>query len=94
MKIFVLCSYTDALNDPVISRDYDKIYENMEYSYHMVLEGVDQVAEEKENTYIEGNSAQAVVHGAWMEWRITELELPVYPADLLNAALISQLQSD
>ncbi len=32
-----------------------------------------------ENTYLGGYSARAVIHGDWMEWSITELELPNLP---------------
>lgn len=73
MKIFVLCSYTDGLNDPVVSTDYEKIYEHMKRSYNLLLDDVSQIEEEKENTYLEAYSAQAVIHGDWMEWRISEL---------------------
>ena len=51
MKVYVLCSYGDSLNDPSISTDYQEIYEKMEKSYKMVLEDVYQTEEEKE--YIE-----------------------------------------
>ena len=33
--------------------------------------------EEQENTYLSGYSARAVIHGDWMEWSITELEIPI-----------------
>ena len=48
MKVYVLCSYGDSLNDPSISTDYQEIYEKMEKSYKMVLEDVYQTEEEKE----------------------------------------------
>ena len=79
MKVYVLCSYGDSLNDPSISTDYQKIYEKMEKSYKMVLEDVYQTEEEKEYTYISGYSASAVIHGDWMEWSITELDLTLPP---------------
>ena len=59
MKVYVLCSYGDSLNDPSISTDYQEIYEKMEKSYKMVLEDVYQTEEEKEYTYISGYSALA-----------------------------------
>lgn len=82
MKIFVLSSYTDGLNDPIVSTDYEKVYENMKRSYNLMLDGVKQMEEEKENTYLEAYSAQAVVQGSWMEWRILELELPIDSIDI------------
>lgn len=85
MKVFVLCSYTDALNDPVISTDYKEIYELMAKSYRLTLEGISQMEEEKENTWLEDFHAQAVIHGDWMEWTITELDLPL-PNSLLSDA--------
>lgn len=77
MKLFVLCSYTDALNDPVVSGSYEEVYKNMEQCYHMVVDGVSQMEDEKENTYLGDYSAQAVMHGEWMEWQITTLEIPI-----------------
>lgn len=77
MKLYVLCSYGDGLNDPDVSTDYQKLYEKMEKSYWMTLANVSQTEEERENTYLSGFSARAVVHGDWIEWSITELELPV-----------------
>ena len=79
MKVYVLCSYGDSLNDPSISTDYQEIYEKMEKSYKMVLEDVYQTEEEKEYNYISGYSARAVIHGDWLEWSITELDLTVAP---------------
>ena len=79
MKVYVLCSYGDSLNDPSISTDYQEIYEKMEKSYKMVLEDVYQTEEEKEYTYISGYSALAVIHGDWLEWSITELDLVLPP---------------
>lgn len=29
MKIYVLCSYSDGLNDPDVSTDYQTLYEKM-----------------------------------------------------------------
>ena len=43
----------------------------------MTLERVSQTEEEQENTYLSGYSARAVIHGEWMEWSITELEIPI-----------------
>ena len=63
MKVYVLCSYGDSLNDPSISTNYQEIYEKMEKSYNLVLENVYQTEEEKEYTYISGCSARAVIHG-------------------------------
>ena len=48
MKVYVLCSYGDSLNDPSISTDYLEIYQKMEKSYNLVLENVYQTEEEKE----------------------------------------------
>ena len=59
MKLYVLCSYGDGLNDPDVSTDYQELYEKMEKSY------------------LSGYSARAVIHGEWMEWSITELEIPI-----------------
>lgn len=76
MKIYVLCSYGDGLNNPDVSTDYQELYEKMEKSYRMTLDHVSQTEEEQENTYLSGYSARAVIHGDWVEWSITELELP------------------
>ncbi|MEY8481780.1 hypothetical protein AALD74_07975 [Lachnospiraceae bacterium 48-21] len=43
----------------------------------MTLERVSQTEEEQENTYLSGYSAKAVIQGDWMEWSITELEIPI-----------------
>lgn len=48
-------------------------------SYRMTLNHISQIEEEQENTYLSGYSARAVIHGDWMEWSITELELPNLP---------------
>lgn len=80
MTVYVLCSYRDGLNDPVISMDYQDLYKRMEKSYRMTLDHVSQTEEEQENTYLSGFSARAVIHGDWIEWSITELDLPV-PSD-------------
>ena len=77
MTVYVLCSYSDGLNDPVISMDYQDLYKRMEKSYRMTLDHVSQTEEEQENTYLSGYSARAVIHGDWMEWSITELEIPI-----------------
>ena len=77
MKLYVLCSYGDGLNDPSVSTDYQELYKKMEKSYRMTLEHVSQTEEEQENTYLSGYSARAVIHGDWIEWSITELDLPV-----------------
>ena len=79
MKVYVLCSYGDSLNDPSISTNYQEIYEKMEKSYNLVFENVYQTEEEKEYTYISGYSARAVIHGVWLEWSITELDLTLPP---------------
>lgn len=76
MKLYVLCSYGDGLNDPQVSTDYPELYEKMVKSYQMTLEHSSQTEEEREDTYLSGYSARAVIHGDWMEWSITELELP------------------
>ena len=80
MTVYVLCSYSDGLNDPVISMDYQDLYKRMEKSYRMTLDHVSQTEEEQENTYLSGFSARAVIHGDWTCWSITELDLPV-PSD-------------
>ncbi len=76
MTVYVLCSYSDGLNDPVISMDYQDLYKRMEKSYRMVLDHMPQTEEEKENTYLDSFRAAAVVHSGWSEWSITKLELP------------------
>ncbi len=48
MKIYVLCSYGDGLNDPDVSTDYQELYEKMEKSFHMTLDHVSQTEEEQE----------------------------------------------
>lgn len=70
MKVYVLCSYGDSLNDPSISTDYQEIYQKMEKSFNLFLENVYQTEEEKEYTYISGYSARAVIHGDWIDWSI------------------------
>ena len=77
MKVFILCCYDGSLNDPIVETDYDKIFKRMANSYHMALNGVTQTDEEKENTFLEGYSARAVIHEDWIEWAITELDLPL-----------------
>ena len=77
MKLYVLCSYGDGLNDPEVSIDYQELYEKMEKSYRMTLDHVSQTEEEKGNTYLSDFSAIAVIQGDWIEWTITELELPI-----------------
>ena len=78
MKIYVLCSYGDiGIVQPDVSTDYQELYEKMEKSYRMTLDHVSQTEEEQENTYLSGYSARAVIHGEWMEWSITELEIPI-----------------
>ena len=52
MKLYVLCSYGDGLNDPDVSTDYQELYEKMEKSYRMTLDHVSQTEEEQENTYL------------------------------------------
>ncbi|MEY8507202.1 hypothetical protein AALA78_03055 [Lachnospiraceae bacterium 42-17] len=90
MKIYVLCSYSDGLTDPDISTDYQALYEKMEKSYRMTLNGVSQTEDDKENTYLSGFSARAVIQGDWIEWSITELELP----DSTVKAVMTDLKSD
>ena len=76
MKLYVLCSYGDGLNDPDVSTDYQELYEKMAKSFRMTLDHISQTEEELENTYLSGYSARAVIQGDWVEWSITELELP------------------
>ena len=52
MKLYVLCSYGDGLNDPDVSTDYQELYEKMEKSYRMTLDHVSQTEEEQENTFL------------------------------------------
>lgn len=75
MKIYVLCSYDGSLNDPIVKTDYDEAFELMSKSYYMALDGIVQMEEEKEHTYLEGYRARAVIHGNWIEWSITELDI-------------------
>lgn len=77
MKIYVLCSYGDGLNDPFVSTDYQELYEKMEKSYRLALDHVTQDEEEKELSYLAGFSARAVIHGDWIEWAITEHDLSI-----------------
>ena len=51
MKLYVLCSYGDGLNDPDVSTDYQELYEKMAKSFRMTLDHVSQTEEEQENTY-------------------------------------------
>jgi len=46
----------------------------------MALNGVTQTDEEKENTFLEGYSARAVIHEDWIEWSITEVDVPLLSA--------------
>ena len=62
MKIYVLCSYGDGLNDPDVSTDYQELYEKMEKSYRMTLDHFSETEEEQENTYLSEYSARAVIH--------------------------------
>lgn len=75
MKIFILTSYAAGLNDPLVSFSYEDIYRSMEKSFHMALNGISQTEDEKENTSLDAFSATAVIHGDWIEWAITEVEL-------------------
>ncbi|EOS73001.1 hypothetical protein C817_05170 [Dorea sp. 5-2] len=43
MKIYVLCSYGDGLNNPDVSTDYQELYEKMEKSYRMTLDHISQI---------------------------------------------------
>jgi hypothetical protein len=87
MKIYVLCSYGDGLNDPAISADYQELYKEMEKSYQMTLKNVSQTEDEKEYTYLDGYSARAVIHGDWIEWSITEHDLLIPTASSVNEKL-------
>ena len=42
MKLYVLCSYGDGLNDPDVSTDYQELYEKMAKSFRMTLDHVSQ----------------------------------------------------
>lgn len=81
MKLYVLCSYGDGLNDPDVSTDYQELYETIEKSYWMTLANVFQTEEERENTYLSGFSARVAVRDDWMEWSFTELQIPNLPCD-------------
>ena len=83
MKIYILCSYGDGLNDPSVSTDYQELYKKMVKSYLMTLDHVSQTEEEQENTYLSGLSARAVIRGDWIEWSITELDIPA-PSDKIK----------
>ena len=50
----------------------------MAKSFRMTLDHVSQTEEEQENTYLSGYSARAVIQGDWIEWSITEFDLPVF----------------
>lgn len=63
------------------NRRYKKPF--MEKSYWMTLDHVSQTEEEQENTYLSGFSARAVIHGDWIEWSITELDIPA-PSDKIK----------
>ena len=77
MKIYVLTSYSTGLNDPVISFSYDELYQEMERSYYLALKEAKQTAEEQECSALNEYSATAVIYGDWIEWSITELDLPL-----------------
>ncbi len=77
MKIYILTSYDTGLNDPLVSFSYEDIYCKMEKSFHAALNGIAQTKDEKENTSLDAFSATAVIHGDWIEWAITEVELPL-----------------
>ncbi len=87
MKIYVLCSYGEGLNDPVVSADYQELYKKMEKSYQMTLENVSQTEDEKEYTHLDRYSARAVIHGDWIEWSITEHDLLIPTASSVNDKL-------
>lgn len=76
MKIYILTSYDTGLNDPLVSFSYEDAYHKMERSFHTALEGITQTVDEKENTSLDTFSATAVISGDWIEWAITEVELP------------------
>lgn len=77
MKIYILTSYDTGLNDPLVSFSYKDIYCKMEKSFHAALSGIAQTEDEKENTSLDAFSATAVIHGDWIEWAITEVDLPL-----------------
>lgn len=77
MKLFILTSYSAGLNDPLVSFSYEDIYRKMEKSFHTALDGIEQTTDEKENTSLDTFSATAVISGDWIEWAITEVELPL-----------------
>lgn len=77
MKIYILTSYDTDLNDPLVSFSYEDIYRKMEKSFHTALNGISQTEDEKENTSLDAFSAAAVIHGDWIEWAITEVDLPL-----------------
>lgn len=77
MKIYILTSYDTGLNDPLVSFSYEDIYCKMEKSFHAALSGIPQTEDEKENTSLDAFSATAVIHGDWIEWAITEVDLPL-----------------
>lgn len=86
MKLFILCGYNGSLNDPIVETTYAEAYQKMEESYHLALENVFQTNEEKEYTYLDGYSARAVIHEDWIEWSITEIDVPLAPASLFSNA--------
>ena len=75
IKIYVLHGYTDGLTDPLVSTDYEEVDEAMKADYESALEGGEQDDSDREDSFLEGWSATAVVHGDWMEGQIAELEL-------------------
>lgn len=77
MKIYILTSYDTGLNDPLVSFSYEDIYRKMEKSFHTALNGVSQTEDEKDNTSLDAFSATAVIHGDWIEWAITEVDIPL-----------------
>lgn len=82
MKVYVLCSYGEYFNDPLISTNYHELYEKMKKSFDTILEDVEQTEEEKEFTYFSGYSARAVIYGDWMDWSITEHDLVLPPSTI------------
>lgn len=77
MKIYILTSYDTGLNDPLVYFSYEDAYHKMERSFHTALESITQTVDEKENTSLDAFSATAVISGDWIEWAITEVELPL-----------------
>jgi hypothetical protein len=75
MKLYILTSYSTGLNDPAVSFNYNELYQKMKKSYEVTLNGIAQTEDEKENTHLEDYRAVAVIHGDWIEWSITALEL-------------------